>query len=106
MNHKTKLVQIGRKSIPVDEEIADLVYHLNKCGLKTLTSCQKDFEGNSYVVLDYKKIRLASVVNTPHPVLLIKWRKSNKKRIHSDTVLSSTSDVIQNTKQTERKGSS
>lgn len=96
--HKTKPVRIGRKIIQVDEKLSDLVYHLNKCGLKTLSSCQKDSDGNSYLILDYNKIRLVSAVNTPYPVVLIKWRKSNRKLIYGDSTLSNISEVIQETK--------
>jgi len=98
MAHKTNTIRIRRKFVQVDKEISELIYQLNKCGLRTLTSCQKDEDGNSYIVFDYEKIRLASVVNTPHPILLLKWRKNNKKRIHSDTQLSCMSDATQKTK--------
>ena len=92
--HKTKPVKIGKKTIQVDEKLSDLVYHLNRCGLKTLSCCQEDSEGNSYLVLDSKKIRLVSTVNSPYPVVLLKWRKTNRKKIHSDRLLSRMSDVI------------
>ena len=78
--HLTVPVKIGRKTVEVDEKIADLVFHLNKCGLKTLSSCQEDPDGNSYLVLDFEKIQLASVVNTPYPVLLLKWSKKRPKK--------------------------
>lgn len=93
--HSTVPVKIGKKKVDIDEGISDLVYHLNKCGLATLSSCQQDPDGNSYLVFDYSHIRLASVVNTPHPVLLLKWRQSNRKQIHSDSDLSRLSEVIE-----------
>jgi len=93
--HKTKPVKIGRKIIQVDEKLADLVYCLNKCGLKTLSSCQRDINGDSYIILDYSKIRLVSAVNTPYPVVLLKWRKDIGKLVYSDSKVSGISNVVQ-----------
>ena len=103
MTHKTKTIKIGRKKIKVDEKLTDVIYHLNKVGLKTLSCCQKDIEGDSYILLDYSKIRLVSVINTPYPVLLIKWRKINKKPVASDRKLSTISDAINKTNMNKGK---
>jgi len=93
--HKTNIIKIKGKNVQVDKKISGLIRELNKSGLHTLSSCEQDDDGCSYIIFDYKSIVLSSIVNTPFTVLLLKWKTGKKTKLDTDSKLSQISDVIQ-----------
>ena len=60
--HKTKPININGKIIHIDEKIADLVWELNKAGLKTNYSCQGGKGIDRFISIDLDSIDYTAIV--------------------------------------------
>jgi len=70
--HKTKNVKLNGEVFSIDEKLVPLIKELNKAGLVTLHSCQRDdIDGLAYVMFDLDFITSMSVHENK---LVLRWR--------------------------------
>ena len=73
--HLTKILNLNGKFVPIDEKIADLVWELNKAGLKTDYSCQGGKGIDRFISIDLDSIDYTAVVKDGNKrSLVIRWK--------------------------------
>jgi len=72
--HPTKIVNLNGKLVSIDEKIADLIWEMNKAGLKTDYSCQGGKGIDRFISIDLDSIDYTIVKDGNKRSLVIRWK--------------------------------
>jgi len=77
--HENVQININKRNISADKNIAELIYELNNKGLKTIASCEGELNPKSIHEFVYVSIKMDNAYFIYDPrdnVLCINWNKS------------------------------